>query len=174
MKTAASLSWEDVLLGKLESICSIFDNIYLLKSLGIISKENFLYRKLNKGNVGSKVWFLTLILSIRKNLKRLVRLVQTRFKLVFEIEQILRQKKLDDSLVNNVVLNKLSTNLRKCHFMIIDTFLDLAQLLIYLFIVSGDCFNIPPRFKKFKKYLGPMSNVVTILRMLVSVYTTIY
>lgn len=83
------VSWEDFLIDGLESLTSLFDNIYILRSFGIISESNVLYQKLNRGDFGSKLWFISSLLSTRKSLSQLIVLGRSRYKLLKEYRQLM-------------------------------------------------------------------------------------
>lgn len=153
-------SYEDRFIGILESVCSMFDNVYLARSLGIISDKNILYRYLNKGDWGSKLWFVTLILSARKSMRQLFRTIRAKRALQCEIESTKLNSR---SLVNDVLYEKLNDNLNKCASVIKDAMFDLLQTLVYLKIVVIDLFKIAVP-KKWKRILEPLSNFITLTR----------
>ncbi|QLQ78678.1 hypothetical protein HG537_0B00280 [Torulaspora globosa] len=156
------LPWfEDNLISGLESVCSFFDNVYFAKSLGIITEENFLYKHLNKGDWGSKLWFVTLVLSIRRCLRQLFRILQDRVKLKKELISMGKNEK---GLVNDVLKEKLSAMLQKSSLMIKAIMFELLQNILYLIIVAVDVFKVRlPR--KWRRVLEPISNFVTVLRL---------
>lgn len=156
------LHWfEDSLINGLESVCGFFDNVYLAKSLGIISEENFLYKHLNKGDWGSKLWFVTLVLSIRRCLRQLFRILRNRAKLKKELRSIDNNEK---GLVNDVLKEKLSAMLQRSSLMIKAVMFELLQNILYLIIVAVDMFKIRlPR--KWRRVLEPISNFVTVFRL---------
>lgn len=160
-------SLEDTLINSLESVCSFFDHIYFAKSLGIISEQNFLYRKLNKGDWGSKLWFITLLLSARKSFSKLIKVVKGRTKLRNEISLIDK----NDGLTNEVLREKFSAMLKKSNLMLRDIVFDLFQTIVYLAIVVVDVFNIGLS-KKWRQVLEPLSNLMTILKMFTVGFST--
>lgn len=161
-------SLEDTLINSLESVCSFFDHIYFAKSLGIISEQNFLYRKLNKGDWGSKLWFITLLLSARKSFSKLIKVVKGRTKLRNEISLI---DKNDKGLTNEVLREKFSAMLKKSNLMLRDIVFDLFQTIVYLAIVVVDVFKIGLS-KKWRQVLEPLSNLMTILKMFTVGFST--
>lgn len=155
------LPFEDTLIAGLESLCSLFDNVYFAKSLGIISDQNFLYRHLNKGDWGSRLWFVTLLLSIRRCLSQLFRILQEKGRLRREFE-ILNSK--ENGLVNDVLKEKLSNLIQKSALMIRSLVFDLIQNVLYLVIVTVDVF----KFKlpqKWRQILEPLSSFITFFRL---------
>ncbi|QLL31165.1 hypothetical protein HG536_0B00260 [Torulaspora globosa] len=156
------LPWfEDSLITGLESVCSFFDNVYFAKSLGIITEQNVLYRHLNKGDWGSKLWFVTLVLSIRRCLRQLFRILQDRVKLKKELKSM---GKSETGLVKDVLKEKLSTMLQKSSLMIKAIMFEVLQNTLYLIIVAVDVFKIRlPR--RWRRVLEPISNFVTVLRL---------
>ncbi|CCD22179.1 uncharacterized protein NDAI_0A00190 [Naumovozyma dairenensis CBS 421] len=154
---------EDSIIGGLEYICNIFDNVYLLKSLGIISENNLLYRNLNKGNFGSKIWFVTLILTTRKLVHQLIRAVKARIRLVKERKNSKRITR-NENLVSSVLHEKLDIGIKKCSSMIMDLLLELFQTLVYLFLVSINIFKL--KFSDKMVYvLEHLSNLLVLIRM---------
>ncbi|QLG70088.1 hypothetical protein HG535_0A00280 [Zygotorulaspora mrakii] len=153
-------TFEDTVINILESACNVFDNIYFAKSLGIISDKNFLYRHLNNGEWGSKLWLITLILSARKLLRQLFKTMKARSALKSEIKITQLNSK---SLINDVLTEKLRESLDKCSALIRDKLFDLFQTFIYFIIASISLFKIAvPR--KWKRVLEPLSNFVTLMR----------
>ncbi|GCF00147.1 hypothetical protein ZYGM_003504 [Zygosaccharomyces mellis] len=163
-------TFEDTLIAGLESICGLFDNIYLLKTLGIISENNLLYRRLNKGEWGSKLWFVTLLLSVRKSFSRLLRVIKAKGKLKKEMKQL--QVERDEDLVKQVLRNKFTDALKKCSIVIKDVFLELLQTLAYLAIVVIEVFKIDVN-QKMMKILEPLSHFISIVRIFTTGYTTL-
>lgn len=155
------LPFEDSLIAGLESVCSFFDNVYFAKSLGIISDQNFLYRHLNKGDWGSKLWFVTLLLSIRRCLRQLFRILRDRVNLKKECKSMANDEK---GLVNDVLREKLSSLMQKSTLMIKSVLFELLQNVLYLIIVAVDVFKlkIPG---KWRRVLEPVSNFVTVVRL---------
>lgn len=157
-------SYEDIITSKLESLSFIFDNIYFLKSIGLISEKNFLYVKLNNGNFGSKLWFITLLLSVRKLVKKLFKTIKIRSKYNTEVKKIIMKQ--DINLVNNVLIGKLNNCLQKCNSMLKDILLDLIQNFLYLILILFDILNLEKKYQKWKKLFESSSNVITILKIL--------
>ncbi|GAV48593.1 hypothetical protein ZYGR_0M00140 [Zygosaccharomyces rouxii] len=163
-------TFEDSLIVGLESICGLFDNIYLLKTLGIISEDNLLYRRLNKGEWGSKLWFVTLLLSARKSFSRLLKIIKAKSKLKKEMKQLSTEG--DEDLVKQVLRNKFTDALKKCSIVIKDVFLELLQTLAYLAIVVIEVFKINFS-KKVVKFLEPLSHFIAVIRIFTTGYTTL-
>lgn len=153
-------TFEDTLIGSLESICSIFDNVYFAKSLGIISEKNVLYRHLNKGNWGSKLWLITLLLSARKSFSKLVRNMKTRVRLKKEIQEL---HTTDKVLISEVLREKYKTALSMCNSQVKDIVFELLQTVAYLVIVIIDVCKIKLS-KKWRSLLEPLANIITIVR----------
>lgn len=162
-------SFEDNLIAGLESVCSFFDNVYFAKSLGIIGENNFLYRRLNKGGWGSKLWFVTLLLSVRKCLRQIFQIVRDRIRLKTEIKGMDKNGR---GLMNDVLKEKFLLMLQKSNAMMRETLLDLLQNSVYLMIVVIDVFklNIP---KRARQILEPLSNFVTIMRLFTMGYSSV-
>lgn len=153
-------TFEDTLIGSLESICSIFDNVYFAKSLGIISERNVLYRHLNKGNWGSKLWLVTLLLSARKSFSNLIRNMKIREKLKKEIQELHKTNKV---LISEVLREKYMTALSMCNSQVKDIVFELLQTIAYLVIVIIDVCKINLS-KKWRSLLEPLANIITIVR----------
>ncbi|QEU60305.1 Pex34 [Kluyveromyces lactis] len=163
---APSNSLEDLLIDSLTSVSSFFDDLYLLRSFGIISDTNFLYQKLNKGDIGSKVWLVSLLLSIRRSLTQLYKLIRLKLKLRKEcmniastyspgFKKLVKEKILAES-------NQLSLKIRSLC-------MDLLQDLLYMIIVSIDIFKINLSLK-FKRALELISSAATVLKFVSSSY----
>lgn len=155
----SSESLEDWLIDSLTSISSFFDDLYLLRSFGIISDSNYLYRKLNKGDIGSKIWLTSLILSIRRTLTQLYKSVRLKFRLREESQNIasayspgfrrlLREKICAESTQINRRIKLLC--------------MDLLQDLLYMVVVSLDVFkiNLSSRSRKLLEYFSSAATVI--------------
>ncbi|CAR29068.1 hypothetical protein ZYGR_0Y00140 [Zygosaccharomyces rouxii] len=163
-------TFEDTLIAGLESICGLFDNVYLLKTLGIISEDNLLYRRLNKGEWGSKLWFVTLLLSARKSFSRLLKIMKAKSKLKEEMKELRTEG--DEDLVKQVLRNKFTDALKKCSIIIKDVVLELLQTLAYLAIVVIEVFKINVS-QKVIKILEPLSHFIAVIRIFTTGYTTL-
>lgn len=161
-------SFEDTLISGLETVCSFFDNVYFAKSLGIIGDNNFLYKHLNKGGWGSKLWFVTLLLSVRKCIRQLLQIAKKRSRLTTEIGVMDKDGK---GLMSDVLREKISLMLQKSNILMRETLLDLLQNVVYLIIVVIDVFKLKVP-KKGRQYLEPLSNFVTILRFFTMGFST--
>ena len=104
-----NLSFEDVLTNSLETLCTLFDNIFFLKNIGIISEENKFYQKLNKSQFGSKIWVISLLLSLRKSFKNILKNLKLRQKYHQEIS---KYKNINLNEKGQQIQKILSTNLR--------------------------------------------------------------
>lgn len=165
--------FEDNLINSLESICNIFDNIYFLKSLGIISENNFIYRSLNKGNLGSKFWFITLILSLRKLSRQSLKAFKVKRKISKELKSIINDNEINENknLLNNVLIEKFNETINNCNSILKNNFFELVQTLLYLMIVCVEIFKLKLS-KKFKNILETASNFITVIRFLTLGFTT--
>lgn len=163
-------TFEDSLLSGLESVCGLFDNVYLLKTLGIISEDNVLYRRLNKGEWGSKLWFVTLLLSARKSFSRLLMSIRTKSRLKKEMNQLRIEG--EEDLVKQVLRNKFTDALSKCSIIIKDVFLELLQTLAYLAIVVIEVFKINVS-RKVIKFLEPLSYFISAIRIFTTGFATL-
>ncbi|CCF57665.1 hypothetical protein KAFR_0D00190 [Kazachstania africana CBS 2517] len=165
-----SITLEDILIDKLEGICTVFDNIYFLKNLGVIKEDNFIYKKLNKGNLGSKIWLVSLILSIRRCFKNLTHMYRTRRKYVTELSIVSkkRNQSSENGLVNGILKDKLLQSLQKCNSIIRDLLLEFLQVLLYLIIVIIEVFKVKSleRYVKGIRNLEILSNLITVTRII--------
>lgn len=159
--SAYSNSFEDSVIDGLESITAVFDNLYALQNLGIIGKNNFVYRYLNKGNLGSKLWFVTLILSIRKSIIQLYKLIKRKWTLKNEINE-------DREIYKNISSKTFQCKLQKSlqlDEMIKNILLDAIQSILYLLLVIINVCKIKlPR--KLQKALEMASSAVTIWKII--------
>lgn len=153
---------EDTVIAGLESICNLFDNIYFFKSLGIISEENVLYRRLNKGSWGSRLWFVTLLLGARKSISHLLKILKARSRLKKEMRELKDDG--DEDLVKQVLRKKFTGALEKCAILLRDVVFELLQTLAYLAIVTIEVFKISVSSKVIK-ILEPLSHFITVLRI---------
>lgn len=167
IKGRASL--EDRILNKLETLCSLFDNLYLLKSIGIINESNFFFQKINKSTIGSKIWFVTLLLSIRKSIKQLIKNIKIRNQFIEEIKNFNLNHK---HYVNDIVSDRLEEGLKKCKITIREAIFDLIQNFIYLIIVAFQAFRIKG-YNNLKRSLDPMFTIVSIVRLMSTGYAII-
>ncbi|AQZ14016.1 PEX34 (YCL056C) [Zygosaccharomyces parabailii] len=165
-----SYTIEDSIIAGLESICGLFDNVYLFKSLGIISENNFLYRRLNKGEWGSRLWFVTLLLSARKSISHLIKIVRARSKLTREMREMKIED--DDDLVKQVLKNKFTDALKKYGILIRDVIFELLQTFSYLAIVTIEVFKFSVNARVLR-ILEPLSHFIAVLRIFSSGYNTL-
>lgn len=163
---------EDNVLNALESICNIFDNVYFFKSIGVLSEKNILYRTLNKGDFGSKLWFLTLLLSSKKLITRLTKSLKIRAKIKKEIDESPKENDEDKSLVNSLLREKLELSLAKCMDIIRNNVLELLQTMMYLSIAFINVFKVKVP-QKWKHLLEQLSNIITIIRVFISGYSSL-
>lgn len=161
-------AFEDTIIAGLESVCSFFDNVYFAKSLGIIGDNNILYKQLNKGGWGSKLWLVTLVLSLRRSLRQIVQIVKNRVRLETELKGL---NKDGNGLMNDVLKEKIFSMLGKSSLLLKETLLDLFQNLGYLVIVVIDVF----KFKisgRARQVLESLSTFVTIIRLFTIGFST--
>ncbi|KAH3899535.1 uncharacterized protein SCODWIG_00649 [Saccharomycodes ludwigii] len=151
---------EDSIINFLEGLTNIFDQIYFLKTIGILKEQSFLYRKVYKSQATLKLWLISLILTLRKNLSKLVNLLRLRFRLTNEFNKYI-QKQQDGNL--NVLLNEKLAKQLKLITKHIKIFLwDLLETLSYLILVIIDLFNptfLRPGFKTFFERLTTFISV---------------
>ncbi|SCW02987.1 LAFE_0G00452g1_1 [Lachancea fermentati] len=163
------VSWEDFLIDGLESLTSLFDNIYILRSFGIISESNVLYQKLNRGDFGSKLWFISSLLSTRKSLSQLIVLGRSRYKLLKEYRQLMA---CCTNSLRKTLITKIRQSLRKVDVEIKKVLLELIQNLAYLLLITVDIFKLHLS-RKWKRLLEAISVAATILRLLSSGITSV-
>ncbi|SMN20098.1 similar to Zygosaccharomyces rouxii ZYRO0F18370g hypothetical protein [Maudiozyma saulgeensis] len=147
---------EDIIVHSFESICALFDNIYFLKNIGIINENNFLYKKLNKSQIGSKIWLITLILSLRKSYKKLKKTIFARIQYKKELKKF-----------NNYLNDKTQSNLnllKNYDKIIINTILDFFQDLFYMIIIIFDILKTS-KYQKLKSWCEYSSYIISILRI---------
>lgn len=162
-------SFEDILIGGLESLTNIFDDVYLLKNFGIIGETNFVYRHLNKGGLGSKLWLATLVLSLRKSLGQLFRLARARHML--QKERRSTPHKCSETFAK-IIADKFTQKIGQLDRQIKDVLLDVLQNLAYLLVVAVDVFKLklPHRWRRLLEWV---SSLVTVSRFFFAGFSTI-
>lgn len=161
-----SISIEDWLIDSLTSLSSFFDDLYLLRSFGIISDNNILYNKLNKGDLGSKVWLVSLILSVRRSLTHLMKLIKLKWRLRKEDANIAHtycpgfRKLLKERIAveGDIIRSKIRS-----------LFMDLIQDLLYMLIVMIDIFKVNLS-KRLRSILEFISSAATVLKFVTTSY----
>ncbi|CCE63485.1 hypothetical protein TPHA_0E03960 [Tetrapisispora phaffii CBS 4417] len=151
--------FESTLLNYLESITNIFDLVFFLRSTGLIKENNFFYRNLNRSNIGSKIWFVTLILSIRKLYKNILKSTKLLSLLKTELTKIEK----NNDLTSDIILQKIQNNNTILKKKIKNFIIELIQDFIYLIIVSLEIFKISIS-KKLNHRLEILSNSVSMLK----------
>ena len=146
---------EDTVASGIESLCSLFDNVYLLRSVGVIGEDSWLFRTLNKGQAGSKVWLVSLVLAVRRSLRELVRAIRLKWKCHKELGRLLLDSQLREKLLQKV---------QQCNARIVDSLMDLVQNALYMVIVLTDIFKWK-RYRRVKVWCEYASNAVILLRM---------
>ncbi|CCH58290.1 hypothetical protein TBLA_0A04970 [Henningerozyma blattae CBS 6284] len=163
--------WKFDILYGLESICSVFDNIYFLRSIGLISDTNLFYRLLNRSELGSKIWLITLVLNIRKDTLELLKLLKLKTKISDELEFQLTKLKMEkignySKDVTLIIKDKLQNSLKIINNSIKDRIFDLIQNLIYLLIllinIGGHYYK---SLQRFKHILEIISNMLIVSRV---------
>lgn len=176
-KTRKFQSIEEILIQLINKISGIFDYLYFFKSIGLLSENNFLYRKLNKGNWGSKFWSLSLFVNIKRSLLNCWKLFKYKIKLSLYIQNYSQSNNpsssSSSSSVNDIILNKLKLKLSKINNIFKEQLFELAQNSIYFTISIIDIFtlNINPlhtakneKWIKMKNHLETIANILTIYR----------
>lgn len=75
----------DFVVDSLESLTSVMDNLYLITKFGI-GKETVWLKRI--GEHASKVWFVTLLLSIRRLVLNVIRLMRLKAQVLAEVNKI--------------------------------------------------------------------------------------
>ncbi|CAB4253350.1 similar to Zygosaccharomyces rouxii ZYRO0F18370g hypothetical protein [Maudiozyma barnettii] len=157
---------EDIIVHSLETLCALFDNIYFLKNIGIISERNFMYKKLNKSQIGSKIWLITLILSLRKSYKKLKSTIIVRRQYKKEIQKFnnINSGYLNDYYSNNKTHIDGGRSIKDYERIIINTILDFFQDLFYMVIIIFDILKTS-KYQKLKSWCEYSSYIINILRI---------
>ena len=132
-------SFEDWVIDSLTSVSSFFDDLYLLRSFGIISETNLLYRKLNRGDIGSKIWLVSLLLSVRRSITRLYKLLKLKFVLRKQISDITASYSPN---LKKLVIEKFIARSDILNSKIYSLLMDLFQDFLYMMIVLIEVFKI--------------------------------
>lgn len=160
-------SLEDTLIDGLGSISSFFDELYLLKSFGVISEDNFLYRKLNKGDIGSKVWLASLILSVRRSLTNLYRALKTKWTLRRECAGLASSSCHE---LKKILMDKYTAKNREVDSKISSLLMDIFQDAVYIIIILVDLLKINLS-RKVRKMLEYLSSFSTLLKFFHNAYS---
>jgi hypothetical protein len=148
----------DVLVDSLETLTSIMDNVYLLSKFGIGKKSKFL-RKLTTN--ASKVWFVTLILSLRKLALNIIGLIRLKSSVVNELNkcQMFGSNELRRNIIQRYEdkIGEISSEMKYDILELIGTLIDLGFVSIELF-----CWKVNP---KLEKLMGFISAVMSFYRM---------
>ncbi|KAL6942711.1 hypothetical protein ACO0RG_001672 [Hanseniaspora osmophila] len=165
-KKCSPTSIEDFLISFFESLTSIFDQVYFLKTIGLIKESSFIYRKLYKSQTSLKVWFVSLCLNLKKSLTKLYKIVRFRRKLLAEMNKLSNAQKiaLDPDLIA-----KFHKQLKYINKGICDCLWDVLDHSIYLLLISFDLFSLFKKFKKYEKHVERMATGINLLRFCLSV-----
>lgn len=148
----------DFLVDSLETVTSVMDNLYLLTKFGIGKKSRWLQRL---SADASKVWFVTLILSIRKIVLNLVRLMGLRSSVRSELTkcQMFGSSELRRNIIQKYEskLEELSTEMTYEWFELSGTLVDIGFVSIELFK-----WKVHPRLEKL---MGLISAAMSFYRM---------
>ncbi|EDO18943.1 hypothetical protein Kpol_2002p13 [Vanderwaltozyma polyspora DSM 70294] len=161
----ASLGWEDIVLDGLEGICSLFDSIYFIKTLGIITDKSFLYRKIIQNNFSLKLWLATLLLIIKKLVVKLFQNYKILRFLKIELKQHINNNNNNNknNHINSILLEKLNKKINQHYNFIKLNLLDLIQNLLYCAIVIIELLKLKIS-KKSKFILELLANSITIVK----------
>lgn len=158
---------ENFCISGMESVAGLFDDIHLLKSFGIISESNYVYRKLNKSGFCSKVWLLSLVLSTRKCIRDLNNLWMSRSRL--RKEEVHFTMHSSNSL-RRALSDKIALKIKDVNRRLILVALEIMQNIAYLIIVAADVFTLN-LVERWKNLLEKCSSLLTVLKFLfLSIY----
>ncbi len=159
LKKVKSDSQNDFLVNSLETITSLMDNVYLITKFGIGQNSKFLSKI---GSNASKVWFVTLLITIRKIIKDLIRLYNLKTQVWKEIK-FCEMEQLHNPLAK-LILEKYELKLQDIQNDILGGALELVGSLNDLFFVSIEIFKLKvPRW--IEKLIGFISAAMMIYRM---------
>ncbi|SCU96334.1 LADA_0H00364g1_1 [Lachancea dasiensis] len=153
---------ESMLISGLETLAGLFDDVYLLKSFGIISEVNYVYKKVNKGGLCSKIWLVSLILSSRRCISDLFQLAVSRSRLKRE------EKHFNNCITNSfrkALHEKIALKVQEIDRRLRLTILDLLQNLAYLVVVAIDVFSISIS-QRWRHILDRLSGFFSVLKLL--------
>lgn len=153
-----NISFEDICSNALETLCTLFDNLFFLKNIGIISEENKFYQKLNKSQFGSKIWLVSLLLSLRKSFKNILDSLKLRKKYYHEIS---KHKNINLNEKGQQIQKILSNNLR----VILNHLLDFVQDFLYMIIIIIDILKQNQKLLRWKRWCEYSSNIINVLRI---------
>lgn len=152
-------SSNDYLVDSLETITSIMDNLYLITKLGI-GKNSKILKKINKN--ASKVWFITLIFTIKNLIQKIIMLVQLKSGILHELNKC--NYDINSNKLSRIIINKYELKIEEIKQ---DIFLETFELfgtLNDLLFVSIEIFNWKVN-SKLEKLIGLISGFMSIYRM---------
>lgn len=149
----------DFLVNSLETLTSLMDNVYLITKFGIGSNNKFLKKV---GANASKVWFVTLLFTIRKILKNLLKLSNIKNQIWKEIK-ICQVEQYRNNLAK-LILRKYQLKIQDIENEILSDSVELLGSLNDLLFVSIEVFRLKvPRW--IEKLIGFISAIMMIYRM---------
>lgn len=149
----------DFLVNSLETLTSLMDNVYLITKFGIGSNSKFLKKV---GANASKVWFVTLLFTIRKILKNLLKLSNIKNQVWKEIK-ICEVEQYRNNLAK-LILRKYQLKIEDIESEILSDSVELLGSLNDLLFVSIELFRLKvPRW--IEKLIGFISAMMMIYRM---------
>lgn len=149
----------DFLVDLLETVTSLLDNLYLITKFGIGKQSKWLQSiSLN----ASKVWFVTLILSLRKIILNLLRLV--RLKASVSMELVKCQMSAPSNKLRDLIIQRYRDEINEISKDINYELLELLGTLIDLGFVSIEMFRwkVHPALEKL---MGAISALMSIHRL---------
>lgn len=153
------VSWEESVGGAVETLCSLFDNVYMLRSLGVLPQDGWLLRTIDKGHAGSKLWLVSLVLALRRALRQLVSVWRLKSQCQRELRRRARAL-----VADSAVTEKLVRKVKECNGRLRDALLDLAQNTLYIVVVLYDICGWR-RLRRLKVWCEYGSNVLVLLRI---------
>jgi hypothetical protein len=152
-------SSSDFLVDSLETVTSVLDNLYLVTKFGIGKNSKFLQR-LSKN--ASKVWFVTLLFTIKNLVGKIIVLVQLKGSIFKELRKC--QSNNNNVDLSRMIINKYEVKIEELKQDILGECLELMGSLNDLFFVSIELFDWKIN-AKVERFVGMISAFMSVYRM---------
>lgn len=155
---AQAMKKGDMLVDSLETMTSVMDNVYLLSKLGIGSKSKWMQR-LSGG--ASKVWFVTLLLMLRRIVIKIVRLMALKSSVETELRKC---RSLASNELRRLIIRRYEDKLGEIAHETKMEWIELVGTVIDLGFVSIELFKWRVH-SRLESVLGVISTVMSFYRM---------
>ncbi|AAS54114.2 AFR742Wp [Eremothecium gossypii ATCC 10895] len=155
-------SLEEHLIAGLQSITAIFDGLYLLRMVGLIGDNNFIYRRVMRNKLDSKIRLASLLLLARKSLRDLLKLIQVRHALSVESEAAVIP--MHSERFTKTIRTKFEESMAKLNDRIRGVIVDLVDNVLYMVLIIIELRKLDMS-RKYRVLLQTLSSIFAAMNL---------